>query len=128
MGTLLTNTLEPGTLMPLTCRGAKSPGGDESILIMTDSTIAPPQSQRFSSTNVSLQLDTWEGAMKKTSSHVVLFAKDYRLMTSGWQGAPYFRRHDRESAGFKTGDFVQEQLGGATVERLLFQRRVVGRG
>ena len=33
--------------------------------------------------------------MKKASSHIVLFAKDYRLMTSGWQGAPYFRRYGR---------------------------------
>ena len=62
---------------------------------MTDSTIAPPQSQRFSSTNVLLQLDTRKGAMKNTSSHIVLFATDYRLMTSGWQGAPYFRRYGR---------------------------------
>ena len=62
---------------------------------LTSSTTAPPQSQRFSSTNVSLQLDTKEGAMKKTSSHIVFFAKDYRLMTSGWQGAPYFRRYGR---------------------------------
>ena len=35
--------------------------------------------------------------MKRTSSHVFLSAKDYRLMmmTSAWQGAPYFRRYGR---------------------------------
>ena len=38
-------------------------------------------------------------------------------MTSGWQGALYFRRYGRELV-LKTGDFVQETLGGATVVRL----------
>ena len=33
-------------------------------------------------------------------------------MTLGWQGAQYSRRHRRELAGFKTGDFVKEKLGG----------------
>ena len=37
-------------------------------------------------------------------------------MTSGFQGTRYLRRYDRELAGFKTGDFVEEQLEGATVE------------
>ena len=32
-------------------------------------------------------------------------------MTSGWQGAPNFRRYDRE-LGFETGDFVEENRGG----------------
>ena len=32
-------------------------------------------------------------------------------MTSGRLGAPYFRRI-RPGAGFKTGDFAEEQLGG----------------
>ena len=39
-------------------------------------------------------------------------------MTSGAQGAPYFRRYGRELAGFETGDFVEKMLGGTTVERL----------
>ena len=33
-------------------------------------------------------------------------------MTSGWQGAPCFRRYGREGAGFKTGDTVKEKSGG----------------
>ena len=41
-----------------------------------------------------------------------LVAKDDRTMTSGWQGTPYFRSYGREGAGFKTGDFVEEELGG----------------
>ena len=51
--------------------------------------------------------------MKRTSqaTYIFLFAQDYRPMTPGWQGAPCFRRHDRESAGFKTDDFVEEKLG-----------------
>ena len=34
----------------------------------------------------------------------------------GGQEAPYFRRYGR-GAGFETGDFVKEMLGGATVVR-----------
>ena len=34
--------------------------------------------------------------MEKGLLHIFLFSKDYRTMTSGWQGAPYFRRHGRE--------------------------------
>ena len=41
-------------------------------------------------------------------------------MTSGRvsRDTPYFRRYDRESAGFETADFVTETFGGATVVRL----------
>ena len=42
------------------------------------------------------------------------------MASSGWQGAPYFQEI-RPEAGFKIGDFVQEKLGGATVERLCLQ-------
>ena len=48
--------------------------------------------------------------MKKTSSYVFLFAKDYRTTTSGWQGAPYFRKYDQKLVS--TGDFSEEKLGG----------------
>ena len=34
--------------------------------------------------------------MTNIPSHVFLFAKDYRTVSSGWQGAPYFRRYGRE--------------------------------
>ena len=33
-------------------------------------------------------------------------------MTSAWPWAPSFRRYGRELVGFKTGDFVKENLGG----------------
>ena len=33
-------------------------------------------------------------------------------MTSECRGTPYFRRCDRESAGFETRDFVKGKLGG----------------
>ena len=39
-------------------------------------------------------------------------------MTSGEQGARYFRRYGRELVLKKNGDFVEEKLGGATVEPL----------
>ena len=35
-------------------------------------------------------------------------------MTSGCRGTPYFREI-RPEAGFETGDFVREKVGGATV-------------
>ena len=34
--------------------------------------------------------------MKSVSANIILFAEDYRTMTSGWQGAPYFRRYGLE--------------------------------
>ena len=34
--------------------------------------------------------------MEKTSSCNFLFAKDFQMMTSRWQGALHFRRYDRE--------------------------------
>ena len=49
--------------------------------------------------------------MKKASSNIFMFAKVYRTMTSGRQGAPSFRRYGRELVS-KTGDFVKEKLGG----------------
>ena len=39
-------------------------------------------------------------------------------MTSGWQGRGIVFQEIRPGAGFKPGDFVKENLGGATVERL----------
>ena len=64
-------------------------------LTKTDSTIAPPPNQRFSLTNVLLLLETRKVAMKRTSSHIFLFAKGYRPMMWGWQGALYFGRYGR---------------------------------
>ena len=49
--------------------------------------------------------------MEKASSNIFMLAKVYRTMTSGRQGASYFRRYGRELAS-KTGDFVKEKLGG----------------
>ena len=62
-------------------------------LVVTDSTIA---NQRFSLAHVLCLLDTRKDAMTKMSSHIFVLAKDYRTMTSGWQGAPYFRKYDQE--------------------------------
>ena len=87
----------------------------------TDSTIAPPQNQRFRSANVSWLIDTRKGSVeKKKPPYVFFLTKDYyyyRTMTSGWQGAPHFRRYGRELV-FVTGDFVKRKVGGATVVRL----------
>ena len=49
--------------------------------------------------------------MKTTYSHIVLFARDFRTVASGWEGAPYLQEI-RPGAGFKTGNFVEEKLGG----------------
>ena len=64
-------------------------------------------------------LTTRKDAMKKhPQTFRCLQRKDYRTVTSGWQGAPYFRIYTAGSC-FKTGDFVKTKLGGgATVERL----------
>ena len=60
---------------------------------VTDSTIPPPQKRRFSLANVSWLVDTRKDAMKKQSSHMSMFAKVYRTMTSGRQGVTYFTRY-----------------------------------
>ena len=55
--------------------------------------------------------------MKNLSSHIFMFAKVYRTMTSGRQGAPpYFVRHDRELVSKPA--ISLKNAGGATVERL----------
>ena len=64
--------------------------------------------------NVLWLLVATKDAMKLESSHIFLFAKEgsqYPTMTSGWQGAPYFRIYSQEMV-FKTGDIVKEKLGG----------------
>ena len=89
------------------------------VLCRTVSTIASPQIQRLSLTNVSWLLDTRKNAATKTmSSSILLFAKDYRTMTSGWQGAPYIRRYTAGS-WFKNRRFHQRKSGRATVKRLV---------
>ena len=77
----------------------------------TDSTIAPPKNQRFSSTNVSWLLDAREGATKNIYSSIILFAKDYTTMTSGVARGTVIQEM-QPGAGFETDDFVQETLRG----------------
>ena len=55
----------------------------------------PPPKIAISLTNVSRLPNTRKDAMKTILSYVFLFAKDYRPVTLGWQGAPYFRRNGR---------------------------------
>ena len=62
----------------------------------TDFTIEPPKNRRFSRTKVSCLLDTRKDSMKKALSNTFMFAKVYRAMSSGRQGARYFRRYGRE--------------------------------
>ena len=52
------------------------------------------------------------------TTRVLLFAKDGRTMTSGGGQRGTVFQEVRPGAGFKTGDFVTEKLGGATVVRL----------
>ena len=49
--------------------------------------------------------------MKKISSNIFMFAWVYRAMSSGRQGGTVFQEI-RPGAVFKTGDFVEEKLGG----------------
>ena len=77
---------------------------------VTDSTIAPPPNRRFCLTIFSWLLDTRKDAMETMSSCMFWLAKDYRTMSSGWQGAPY--SWIRPGGGLKTSDFINEKLGG----------------
>ena len=49
--------------------------------------------------------------MKIKCSHVFLFAKDYRTMTSGGARGSVFQEI-RPGVGFETVDFAKEMLGG----------------
>ena len=55
--------------------------------------------------------------MKRLRTFSGLQRKDHQTMTSGWQGTPSIQEV-RPGAGFKTGDFVKRNVGGATAERL----------
>ena len=49
--------------------------------------------------------------MKRVSAYIILFAEDYQTMDVRLVRGTVF--HDlRPGAGFKTGDFVKEKLGG----------------
>ena len=63
---------------------------------------------------------------KKKTSYTFFLAKDYRKMTSGWQRKGTVFQEIRPGVGIKTGDFVQEKLVVATVERLTCKRIVLG--
>ena len=64
------------------------------MYMMTDSTVAPFQNQRFSLANVSWQARHEEGCHdKKASSDTFLHATDYRIVVTtsrGWQGGTIF--------------------------------------
>ena len=49
--------------------------------------------------------------MKKASSNIFMLAKGYRTMTSGGARGTLLQEI-RPGAGFETGDFVKETLGG----------------
>ena len=46
------------------------------------------------------------------STYILVCNKGYRTMTSGWVARGTVFREVRPGAGFKTGDFVKEKLGG----------------
>ena len=54
--------------------------------------------------------------MKRTSSHIFLSAKDYRLMPSRWQRASYFRRRYGRGLVSKP-TILSRKVGGATYRR-----------
>ena len=76
-----------------------------------DSTIAPPQNQRFSSKSVSWPLHTRKDAMKNMSSRIGLFAKDYHTINGVWVGRSTALREVRPGAGFKARNFVEQSPG-----------------
>ena len=92
-----------------------------------DSTIAPPQNQRFSSKSVSWPLHTRKDAtdtiLRISIIYIVLFAKERtieRWRRAGKKGEPYFAGEIRSGAGSKTkasDDFVKEKLRGLRMYR-----------
>ena len=66
------------------------------LVQVTDSTIAPP-AKTIDFFNELFAAGQYEETcyMKIVFLYIFLFAKDYRNMTSGWQGAPCFGRYGR---------------------------------
>ena len=54
--------------------------------------------------------------LRKASPYIFLFAKDYTSNDDVGAAKDTAFHEVRPGAGFKTGDFVEEMLGGATVE------------
>ena len=76
-------------------RGDKIP--DDTFFHETVSTIhSPSPKPAISLTNVSWLLGTRKCAMKNYLNVFSCLANGYRTMTSGWRGAPNFRRYGRE--------------------------------
>ena len=75
----------------------------------------PLQNQRYFLSNVLWLLDTRKDSTKKSSSHTLSFAKDYRTR---WelQGAQYFRRYGRELV-LTPALSLTKSWRGATVEQ-----------
>ena len=77
----------------------------------TDSTIAPPQSQRSSLTNVSWLLGTRKATIEKKGSVYFLVCKGLSIDDIG-VSTDTVVRDIRPGAGFEAGDFVIEKSGG----------------
>ena len=78
---------------------------------LTDSTITPPPKPAISFTTVSWLLDTSKHAREKNSSMHFLFCKGRSNDDVGVARRTAFQAL-RPGAGFKTGDFIQEKMGG----------------
>ena len=91
-------------------------------MLWTGSTTTPPKKQRFSPTEVSSLLDTREDAIEHKASICLLVCKDLSVNDVGVSRDTVLQKI-RPGAGFETGDFVKEKLGGATVERLFATAR-----
>ena len=83
----------------------------------------PPKTSDIILTSFFWLLDTRKDAMKKTSSHNFLFAKDYQAMTSGWQGEAHSKRYGRELVSKPATSLNDNDA--ATVERLIIMVKLV---
>ena len=80
---------------------------------MTNSTIAPPQNHRFSLRGVSWLLDTRKDYLTKSLHVYILLCKGLLNQDVGMvKGTTVFQEEIRPGAGFETGHFVKEKLGG----------------
>ena len=87
------------------------------LLCLTDSTIAPPQNQRYSLTNVSRLLDKKKYTIEKEAPMWYFVCKGLSIDDVRVSRDIAVFQEKRPEAGFETGDFAKEKLGGGGYRR-----------
>ena len=79
--------------------------------LLYNTTIAPPQKNRFFHIKRFIAARNEEGWHAKQCRSISSLPVDYRAMTSGWRGTPCFRRYGRELIP-KPAILGEEKVGG----------------